>query len=64
MTGEEGAEEMIEWRSMSQEEMDEGWKKLAEIEEEVLDKYKVEDIQKRCFERKRFLSAMEACTKK
>ena len=37
-------EEMIEWRSMSQEEMDECGKKLAEkIEEEVLDKYKVED---------------------
>ena len=29
---------------MSQEEMDECWKKLAEwVEEEVLDKYKVED---------------------
>ena len=34
--------EMIEWRSMSQEEMDQSWKKLAEkIEEEVLDRYKV-----------------------
>ena len=35
---------MIERRSMSQEEMDQCWKELAEkIEEEVLDKYRVED---------------------
>ena len=40
---EEDTKEMIGWRSMSQEEMDQCWKKLAEkIEEEVLDKYKVE----------------------
>ena len=36
-------EEMIEWRSMSQGEMDECWKKLAEKIEEELDKCKVED---------------------
>ena len=42
---EKDTEEMIEWRStMSQEEMDQCWKKLAEkMEEEVLDKYKVDD---------------------
>ena len=34
---EEDTEEMIEWRSVNQEEMDECWKKLAEkIEEEAL----------------------------
>ena len=37
-------EEMNKWRSMSQEEMDEWWKRLAEkMEEEVQDKYKVDD---------------------
>ena len=41
---EEDTEGMIDWRSMSQEEMDQCWKELAEkTEEEVLDKYKVED---------------------
>ena len=34
-------EEMRQWRGMSQEEMDQCWKNLAE--EEVLDKYKVEE---------------------
>ena len=44
---EEDTEEMIGWRSTSQEEMDECWKKLAEnVEEEVLDKYKVEDSKR------------------
>ena len=38
---------MVEWRSMSQEEMDQCWKKLAEkIEEEVLEKYKVADTKR------------------
>ena len=42
--GEEDTEEMIGWRSTGQEEMDECWTKLAEkTEEEVLDKYEVED---------------------
>ena len=54
---EEDTEEMIEWRSMSQDEMDECWKKLAQkIEDEVLDM--------RCLQRKRLLSKMEASTKK
>ena len=44
---EEDTEEMIEWRSMSQEEVDECWKRLAEkMEEEVLDKYNVEDSKR------------------
>ena len=48
---------------MSQEEMDQCWKKLAEkMEEEVLDKYKVQ--QKRCFQRQRLLFGMEACTRR
>ena len=41
-------EEMIEWRYMSEEEMDQCWKKLLEkIVEEVLDKYKGRGQQKR-----------------
>ena len=44
---EEDAGEMIEWRSMSQEEMDQCCKELAEkMEEEVLDKYEVEDSRR------------------
>ena len=40
---EEDTGEIIEWRSMSQEEMDQCWKRWTEkIEEEVSDKYKVE----------------------
>ena len=40
----EDSEEMIAWKTMSQEEVDNCWKKLAEKrEEEVLDKYKVEN---------------------
>ena len=40
----EDTEEMIGWRPMNQEEMDKYWKKLVgKIEEEVLDKYQVED---------------------
>ena len=46
--------EMIEWRFMTQEEMEQCWKKLVEkMEEEVLHKYKVDDSL-----------GMEACTKK
>ena len=41
---EEDTEEMRGWRGMSQDEMDQCWKNLAErMEEDVLDKYKVED---------------------
>ena len=43
----EDSEEMIAWRTMSQEEMDECWKKPAgKIEEVVLDQYKVEDSKR------------------
>ena len=41
---EEDTEEMKRWRSLNQCEMDPCWKNLAErVEEEVLDKYKVEE---------------------
>ena len=44
---EEDTEEMRQWRRMSQQEMDQCWKKLAEkMEVEVLDKYKVEDSKR------------------
>ena len=47
---EEDTEEMGEWRHMSQEEMDPCCKKLAEkMEEEVLDKYKVEDSKREAY---------------
>ena len=53
-SSEEETGEIIEWRSMSQEEVDQGWKKLPEkIEEEVLDRYKVEDSKKRGLQRQR-----------
>ena len=38
---------MRKWRGLNQDEMDHCWKKLAErMEEEVLDKYKVEDSKR------------------
>ena len=41
---EEDTEEKKKWRGMSQDEMDQSWKNLAErMEDEVLDKYKVKD---------------------
>ena len=44
---EEDTEEMRKWRGMNQEEMDQCRKKMAErMEEEVLDKYKVEDSKR------------------
>ena len=47
---EEDAEEMKKWRGLSQSEMDQSWKNLAEkMEEEVLDKYKVEESKKEGF---------------
>ena len=47
---EEDTEEMIKWRGMSQGVMDQCWKNLAErMEEEVLDKYKVEDSKREAF---------------
>ena len=43
-------EEMRQWRRMSQEEMDQCWKKLAgRMEEEVLNKYKVEDSKREAY---------------
>ena len=47
---EEDTEEMKRWRSPNQSEMDLCWKNLAErMEEEVLDKYKVEESKKGAF---------------
>ena len=47
---EEDTEEMTKWRGMSQDEMDQCWRSLAEkIEAEVLDKYKVEDSKREAF---------------
>ena len=44
---EEDSEEMKRWRRLNQSEMDLRWKNLAErIQEEVLDKYKVEESKK------------------
>ena len=44
---EEDTEASRKWRGMSQEEMDQCWKKLAEkMEGDVLDKYKVEDSKR------------------
>ena len=41
---EEDTEEMTKWRGLSQSEMDQCWQNLAErMEEDVLDKYKVEE---------------------
>ena len=46
------AEEMRKWRGVSQSEMDQCWKNLADrMEEEGLNKYKVEDSKKRGFQR-------------
>ena len=43
-------EELRKWRGMSQEEINQCWKNLAErIEEEVLDKYKVEESKREAF---------------
>ena len=47
---EEDTEEMKTWRGLNQEEMDQCWKKVTErIEEEVLDKYKVEDSRREAY---------------
>ena len=43
---EEDTEEMNKWRDLNQSEIDTCWNQLAErMEEEVPDKYKVEEIQ-------------------
>ena len=47
---EEDTEEMKRWRSLNQSEMDPCWKKLAKrMEEEVLDKNKVEESKRGAF---------------
>ena len=47
---EEDTEEMRKWKGLSQSEMDQCWKKLAErMEEEVLDKYNVEECKREAF---------------
>ena len=44
---EEDTGEMIEWRSMSQDEMNQCWRKLVgRMEEEVLDKYEAQDSKR------------------
>ena len=51
---EEDTEEMKRWRRLNQSEMDLCWKNLAEnMEEEVLDKYKVEESKRGAFKRQR-----------
>ena len=46
---EEDTEEMIKWRSLSQEEIGQWWKNLAEnIEAKFQDKYKIEEGGQRC----------------
>ena len=55
---------MLEWRSVCQKEMDQCWNNLAEkIEEDVLDKYKVDDSNS-SLPRQRLLVGMEVCAKK
>ena len=62
---EKDSEKNVEWRSMSQEEMDECWKRLAEkMEEEVLDKYKVEDSKREAYRGRFSFFGIVACTKK
>ena len=47
---EEDTEEMRKWRGVSQSEVDQRWKNLAErMEEEVLDKYKIEERKREAF---------------
>ena len=47
---EEDTEEMRKWRSLGQSEMDLCWKNLAKkMEEEVMDKYKVEESIREAF---------------
>ena len=46
----EDTEEMRTWRGLNQEEIDQCWKEWSEkIEEEVLDKYKVEDCEREAY---------------
>ena len=46
----EDTEEMRTWRGLNQEEIDQCWKELSEkIDEEVLDKYKVEDCEREAY---------------
>ena len=48
----EDAEEVKKWRGLSQSEIDQSWKNLAErMEEEILNKYKVEESNKEALTR-------------
>ena len=50
----EDTEEMRTWRGLSQEEIDQYWKEWSEkIEEEALDKYKVEDCEREAYGERR-----------
>ena len=47
----EDTEEMVQWRSISEEDMHELWTALCRrMEEEVLEKYKAEEAKKRAYE--------------
>ena len=62
---EEDTEEMKRWRSLNQSEMDQCWKKLDErLEEQVLDKYKVEESKKGAFKGRGDPFGMEKSTQK
>ena len=62
---EEDTEEMRKWRGMSQGEMNQCWKNLAErMEVEVLEKYKVDDSKIKASQRQRLPAGMEACVQK
>ena len=56
----ENTEEMRKWRGLSQSETDQCWENLAErMEEEDLDKYKVEEGKREAFRVKRCNLGME-----
>ena len=59
----EDTEGMIGSRSMSQEEMGQCWKELAEtMEEEVSDMYKVEDSKRGAYRGRLFVGLEAGCT--
>ena len=56
---------MNRWRSLNQSEMELCWKNLAEkMQEEVLDKYKVEESKRRAFKGRGNTFGMEKSTQK
>ena len=61
----EDAEEVKKWRSLSQSEIDQSCKNLAErMEEEVLSKYKVEESNKEAFQGRSAVLEWRAVRKK